>query len=246
MRRTGLLLCLVGLAGSLAGCSAGEAKRAQGLLQQAQVAEQSVRSEGFVIQIGFDAQGHSGGFAMEGGAELKGAGAGDFYVSGAPTGELATSAARFSFTAMRRGSTISVKTAAGMRTMPLPQAQSRLGTHISDPAQFLNIARYVKSVSVDSTTLDGKPVDRILGKIDTSKLVGSLGGLANNGLAKQLLERARLHLGDIRTVVFVARDTHLLQVMLADMDITAGGKTAHIHLSIALNRVNQPVAFPSL
>ena len=54
-----------------------------------------------------------------------------------------------------------------------------------------------------------------------------------------------MRLGDIRAVLFVAEDTHLLKVMFADMDIQAGGKTAHIHLSIALNGVNRPVAFPT-
>jgi hypothetical protein len=223
-----------------------DANRAQALLQQAQVASQSVRSEGFVMRISFDAQGHSGGFALQGGAQLKGATAGDFYLTGMPTGEMATSATQFSFTAVRRGSTITLRTPSGTRTLPVPQAQSQLGTSVGNPTKLLDLAQYVKSVSVSSTQLGGESADRIVGKLDTSKLIGSVGGLGKSGLMKQLLEKANVHFGDIRAVIFVARDTHLVKVMFADMDISAQGKQAHIHLSIALNRINQPVAFPTL
>jgi hypothetical protein len=36
-------------------------------------AQQSIRSEGLVMQLSFDAEGRSGGVAMQGGAQLKGA-----------------------------------------------------------------------------------------------------------------------------------------------------------------------------
>jgi hypothetical protein len=246
VRRILLAAVVAALTCSLAGCIGADANKAQALLQQAEVASQSVRSEGFVMRITFDAQGHSGGFALQGGAQLKGAGAGDFFLTGLPLGEMATSASKFTFTAVRRGSTITLRTPAGTRTVPVPQAQSQLGTNVGDPTKLLDLAKYVKSVSVDETKLGAESVDRIVGKLDTSKLIGSFGGLDKNGLAKQLFEKADVHFGDIRTVLFVARDSHLVKVMFADMDIGAQGKNAHIHLSIALNRINQPVAFPTL
>jgi hypothetical protein len=242
-----LIAAVVGaLTCSLAGCIGADANRAQSLLQQAEVASQSVRSEGFVVRITFDAEGQSGGFALQGGAQLKGAGAGDFFLTGLPTGAMATSASKFTFTAVRRGSTITLRTPAGTRTVPVPQAQSQLGTNVGNPTKLLDLAQYVTSVSVDQTNLGGEPADRIVGKLDTSKLLGSVGGFDKNGLAKQLFDKAGVHFGDIRAVLFVARDSHLVKVMFADMDIGAQGKNAHIHLSIALNRINQPVAFPTL
>lgn len=230
----------------LAGCVGADATRAQALLQQAQVAQQAVRSEGFVVRLTFEADGHSAGLGMQGAAQLKGAGAGDFYLKAIPLGELATaSAAQLNFTVVRRRGTVAFRTAAGTRTMSLPQAQTQLGAGVGNPTSFIDAARYVKSVSVDSTDLAGQPVDRIVGKLDTGKLMSSV-GVGANGFAKQLLDGAGVHVGDIRAVLFVARDTHLLKVMFADMDIHAGGKTGHMHLSIALNDVNQPVAFPTL
>jgi hypothetical protein len=245
MRRLTCLLALAALAPLASGCAGADANRAQALLQQAQAAQRAVRSEGFVIRLNFDAAGHSGGFAMQGGAQLKGANAGDFYITGQPTGEAMPSASELNFTAVRRGSTITVKTPAGTRTIPVQQASARLGTNAEDPTRLLDLARYVKSVSVDSTSLNGAPADRIVGKIDTSKLLGSLGGLDKNALAQQLLQRLGLQFGDIDAVLFVARDTHLVRMMFADMDIGAGGKKVHIHLSIALNDVNRPVDFPT-
>jgi hypothetical protein len=244
--RTLVAAAVAALTCSLAGCIGADANRAQALLQQAHVAAKSVSSEGFVMRISIDAQGRSGGFALQGGAQLKGAGAGDFYLTGMPTGEMATSASKFTFTAVRRGSLITLRTPSGTRTVPVPQAQSKLGTNVGNPTKLLDLAQYVKSVSVDSTQLDGTAVDRIVGKLDTGKLIGSVGNLEKNGLAKQLFEKAGVHFGDIRAVLFLARDTHLVKVMFADMAISAQGKQVHIHLSIALNRINQPVAFPDL
>src|SRR5436190_20192614 len=133
MRRLTCLLVLASLAVVAAGCAGAGANRAQALLRQAQAAQQSIRSEGFVMQLSFDADGRSGGFAMQGGAQLKGANAGDFYLTGQPTGALGAQAARFDLTVVRRGSTITVQTPAGTRTMPMPQAQSRLGMSVQDP-----------------------------------------------------------------------------------------------------------------
>jgi hypothetical protein len=245
MRRLTCLLALASLPALAAGCTGADASRAQALLQQAQAAQQSVRSEGFVMQLSVAAEGRSGGLAIRGGAQLKGANAGDFYLTGQPTGSLAAQAAQFNFTVVRRGSTITVRTPAGTRTMPISQAQSRLGMGVQDLTTFLDLARYVKSVSVSSTKLDGAPSDRIAGKIDTSKLLTSLGGHDNSGLAQQLLRRLGVRFGDVDAVLFLARDTHLVRVMLADMNIRAGGHNVHIHLSIVPNGVNRPVDFPT-
>ena len=247
MRRLTCLLALASLPVLAAACTGADASRAQALLQQAQAAQQSIRSEGFVMQISVDTQGRSGGLAIRGGAQLKGANAGDFYLTGHPTGALAAQAqaAQSDFTVVRRGSTITVQTPAGTRTMPVPQARSRLGVGVQDPARLLDLARYVKSVSVGATKLDGAPADRIVGKIDTSKLLGSLGGQDRSGLAQQLLHRLGVRFGDIDAVLFLARDTHLVRVLSVDMNIGAGGRNVHIHLSIVPNAVNRPVDLPT-
>ena len=245
MRRLTCLLALASLPLLAAACTGADAGRAQALLQQAQAAQQSIRSEGFVLQLTVDAEGRSGGLAIRGGAQLKGVSAGDFYVTGHPTGALAAQAAQSDFTVVRRGPMITVRTPAGTRTMSVPQAQSQLGMGVQDPTTFLDLARYVKSVSVGSTKLDGAPADRIVGKIDTSKLLGSLAGQDRSGLAQQLLHRLGVRFGDIDAVLFLARDTHLVRVMFADMNIRAGGRDVHIHLSIVPNDVNRPVDFPT-
>jgi len=235
-----ILACLVAPA-LLAGCVGADGRYAESLLQQAAAAQQSVRSEGIVMRFTMDADGHSGGVAMEGGAYLKGPNAGDFFMRGNGTGELALSGEATNFALVRRAGVVTVHAAGRTENMPVSEADAKFGPDVVDIAKFLDIAQYVKSVSVDETTLGGRPADRIVGKLDTSSL---LKGVA--GFGTQALGAAGVHFGDIRAVLFVPHDTHLVEVMFADMTITAGGHKGHMHMSVAVNGINKPVSFPTL
>jgi RNase P/RNase MRP subunit p29 len=238
MRRLACLLALALLPAALTGCAGADAKRAESLLQQASVAQRAVMSEQFVVRMTFGADGHSGGLAMQGGAQLKGTNAGDFYLTAVPTGELDSSA--MNFTVVRRGTVVTAREGATTRTLSLPQAQSQFGANLNQVTHLLDIARYVKSVSVDGSDLNGRPADRIVGTIDTGRML-SLGSLGD-----RLLGGAGLGFGDIHVTLFIPHDTHLVEMLFADMDMKVAAHTAHLHLSVTINHVNDPLTFPSL
>jgi hypothetical protein len=235
-----IVACLV-VPGLLAGCIGADGRRAELLLQQSAAAQQSVRSEGLVIRFTMDADGHSGGVTMDGGAYLKGPNAGDFFLRGTGTGELTMSGEATNFAVVRRAGVVTVSAAGHTENMPVSEADAKFGSDSVNVPKFLDVARYVKSVSVDETSLGSRPADRIVGKLDTSALFESVAGFGT-----QALKAAGVHFGDIRAVLFVPRDTHLVEVMFADMTITAGGHKGHMHMSVAVNGVNRPVVFPTL
>jgi hypothetical protein len=228
-------LLLVVLATGLSGCLGVDGPRAQALLQQAEQAQANVSSERFVMRFDIDADGHSASMAMQGGAYMKGPQAGDFYLTG--TGSGAPELASLNFTVVRHGGTAAFRMNGSTHSISLPQEQQQFGS----PTDYLDLARHVKSVSVDATTYNGRPADRIVGKLDTQGLLGSAGGLAT-----QALGAAGVHVGDIRAVLFVSRDTHLVEVMFADITMSARGHKVHMHLSIATSDVNKPVSIPQL
>lgn len=238
MRRLASALVLAVLTALLSGCVGADGKQAGSLLQQAGVAQRAVKSESFVVRLTFDAAGHSGGFAMQGGAQLKGANAGDFYLTAVPTGELDTSALHF--TIVSRGGVVTMRDGTGTHTLTLPQAQARLGTNPSRLTRLLDLARYVKSVSVDGANLEGRAADRIVGTLDTGRM------LSMSGVGGRLLGAAHIGFGDVKVTLFIPRDTHLVEMMFADMSIKAANQTAHIHMSVALDHVNDPLEFAAL
>jgi hypothetical protein len=230
-----LVLLLAG--GLLAGCTGADAKRAEALLQQAQLAQRHVRSEAFVLKLGVDAGGHSGSFDLQGGEYLHGPHAGDFFVQMEGAGFPGSSAVDVAIE--RRGTEMTVRAAGRTETLSAPAARARLGSGFGDPARFVDVAQYVKSVSVDKSDLNGRPADRIVGTIDLQRLLGSLGGLGSTALGS-----TGVNIGDARVVLFVPRDTHLVEVMLVDTTISGQGHTVHLHLSFALNGINRPLSFP--
>ena len=228
------LACLPLFTG-VAGCSTAEGRRAEALLQGANQALAAVRSEQFVMRFEVEAEGRKMTMAMQGGAYLKGGQAGDFYFT--MTADGAPELSSLNVTMVRRGGTASVRANGRTFSVPTPTAEQQFGS----PTQFLDLERYVKSVSVDETDLGDRPADRIVGKLDTQALIGSVSGLATKALGA-----AGVHFGDIRAVLFIPRDTHLMEVMFADLDVQAGGETAHMHISIARSGINKPLSFPLL
>lgn len=239
MRRWAGLLSIVCAGALLTGCTGADAKKAESLLLQAQQAQRRVASESFVMKLGIDTSGMSGEIDLQGGAYVRGAQAGDFYMT--MSGQGFPEAGALNYTVVRRGPTVTVRGGGQTLSMPVPAAQARLGQGFGDMAQMLDVAQYVKSVSVDSADFAGRPADRIVGTIDLQRLLGSFGGAGAAALGT-----AGVNLGDARVVLFVPRDTHLVEVMLADMTIKAHGESAKFHLSVALSGVNKPLTFPLL
>jgi hypothetical protein len=239
VRRFAFFLALFVVPVLAAGCVGADARRAEALLQQAEQAQRDVRSEGFVVRFTTDAEGRSAGVAMQGGAVLKGAGAGDFYLTASGTGQLESNA--LSFAVMRRAGTVTVREQGRTETLPVAAAQTRLGSEVGDFTKSLDVAQYVTSVSVGETELAGRPADRIVGKLDTKALLNGIGGMGS-----QSLGALGVDFGGIRAVLYIPRDTHLVEVMFADLDVKVAGHKAHLHVSVALNDVDQPVDFPTL
>jgi hypothetical protein len=239
MRRWAGLLSIVCAVALVTGCAGADARKAEALLLRAQQAQHRVVSESFVLKLGIDAPGVSGEIDMQGGAYVRGARSGDFYMT--MSGQGFPEAGALNYAVVRRGSTVAVHGGGQTLSMPVPAAQAKLGQGFGDMAQMLDFANDVKSVSVDSADFAGRPADRIVGTIDLQRLLGSFGGAGAAALGT-----AGLNLGDARVVLFVPRDTHLVEVMLADMTIKAHGESARFHLSIALSGINKPLTFPLL
>lgn len=239
MRRLATCLLTLLATGLLAGCGGVDAQRAQALLQQAQQAQQSVSSETFLMKLNVEAEGQSATIAMQGGGYLKGPSAGDFYV--AASGALPGGAGSLDLTVVKRDQTVTMRMNGQTQTLPLPAAESQLGSSLADPLQFADIARFVKDVSVSETDLAGRPADKLVGTLDTQGLVSGLGGISG-----KLFGDLGVHLGDVRVVLFIPRDSHLVETMLADMTISAQGKSAHFGMSFSVAGIDRPVAFPQL
>jgi hypothetical protein len=218
----------------VAGCSTAEGRQAEALLQRANEAQTAIRSEKFVVRFEVEAEGHKLTMGMQGGAYLKGPQAGDFAF--VMTADGAPELNSLNATIVRHGATATLHENGQSVTVPAPTAEQQFGS----PTQFLDLERYVKSVSVDETDLAGRPADRIVGTLDTQALVNTAGSLATKALGSDV------HIGDTRAVLFIPRDTHVVEVMFADLDIRAAGHTAHMHVSIATSGYNKPVAIPSL
>ncbi len=234
-RRIAAALACFATTALLAGCMGAEGKHAEALLQRATLAQDSVTSERFLLRAGIDVDGQSMTMVMQGGAYLKGKQAGDFYVTVSGSGVPEISALDMTLT--QRGNVAAIRSDGRTERMSVPAAEDQFGS----PTDMLEITRYVKSVSVDETTLRGRPADRIVGTLDTQAMLKSGGSLV-----KELLDSAGVHVGDIRAMLLVPRDTHLVQVTLADLDVTAHGEKAHMHLSLSVSDINKPVSIPQV
>ena len=234
MRRIAFSFATIVAVLGVAGCVGPDGQKAEALLQQAQQAQASVVSERFVMRFDIEAQGHQFSLAMDGGAYLRGPRRGDFAfsMSGSGVPELD----RLTMTVVKHGGVAAVRANGRTQEIPIPAVRQQFGS----PLQLLDLERYVSSVSVESSEYDGRPADKIVGKLDTQALIGSAGA------ATKLLDASGVHFGDIRAVLYIPRDTHRVEIMFADFDVKAGGETAHMHLSLATRDVNKPVSIPQL
>lgn len=235
MRRLSVLLALAALPLALVACTGADGQKAASLLDQARVAQQSVRSENFSLSATIDAAGKSVQVGATGGSILKGAGAGDFFADMTTT--VPGSASPTSMVMVKRGHTFTMTINGIAHRVPVPAS-----VKASAPTGFdLNaLTPYVKDVSVSSLDVNGVTDDEIVGTIDGDALLGNLAGL-DKGLFKGL----GASLGDIKVTLLIPRDSHLVETALIDMTMHVAKQSMHMSLSYAVTSVNQPVAFPS-
>ena len=236
MRRALTFLLLVASAVMLAGCAGPDGQKAADLLLQADAAQKALTSEQFSMRMNMSAVGQTVAMQMAGGGYLKGAQAGDVYItmSGqSPDGK------SMDATIVKRGDLVTVSADGQTQTLSAAQAQQQYGSQIQSMANGgFDFAKYVKSVKVTETTLPGgEAADQIVGVLDTQ-------GAATGSLGKDLGLGSLAHLDDTRAVLTISRKTHLVTAALIDMSMEFLGKKMTISLTYGLTGVNVPINFP--
>ena len=233
MRRFSFLLALVALPLVLAACTGADAKQAEDLLAQSQVAAKSVRSEAFSMRMSMDSSANSVVVDVIGGMVLKGTGAGDYY---ATVNSEAGSASPFDLVMVKRGSNMQLRFNGTTRTVPLPTSVKPAAAAGFD----LNaLTPYVKDVSVSKIDVNGRTEDDVTGTIDGNALLKSLPGVSTG-----LLSKVGGSMSDIKVSLFIPRDSHLVETALIDMTMHVANQSLHMNLSYAVTSVNQPLTFP--
>jgi hypothetical protein len=146
-----------------------------------------------------------------------------------------------SMTIVIRRNTLYVK--AGGRWARIPEPT---GGAAPDPLAGFDLTRYVTDVRVDrGVMVEGEPMDRITGVVDTSAalngLLGTLGGTGATGLGD-----ASDVLGDIRAVLYVSETTHLPMRTLVDLPMKIAGEKIVMHMDLVLTGVDEPVVIPAV
>jgi hypothetical protein len=235
MRITGLVAPLLASAALLSGCSPADARKAETILAQAQRSAQSLKTETFLIKLDMSAAGQSGEVDLQGGLSRTDGREGDFYVT--MTGSLPDGTAVPSTTVVERGGSVVVEANGRTETLPVARGTQQTGGTPSGVTNLMDLARFVKGGSVGETDFQGRPADKLVGILDTQSLLTS---------ASTLFDRLGVHLGDVRVVLYVPRDTHLVEAMIAHMSMTADGQSATVTMSLAVTGVNQPLTFPNV
>lgn len=233
MRRLTILLALAALPLLAAACTGADAKQAQDLLAQSQVAAQSVRSEGFTMQVTLTGAGESAAVDMQGGMLLKGARAGDFYAT--MTTSAAPGAAPVDAVMVKRGPLVQMHTNGVTRTFPFPAGSKQAAAGFDLNA----ITPYVKDVTVSPVDVNGQTEDKVVGTIDGDALLKSLPGVSTGVLAN-----LGASLGEIKVSLFIPRDSHLVETALLDMNMHVAKQTMHVAMSYGVASVNKPLTFP--
>jgi hypothetical protein len=234
----------------LAGCAAGpDGQRAQELLQQAQTANTNMKSATYVATLAFSGAGQKFELTMEGGALLKGQGAGDQFLrmrtEGLPA-ELGMSGNTMLM--VKRGNQITLTAAGRTQVIPAPTELAHDRSAWGSLAS-LGLASCVEKVDVqEGRNLNGEPATRIAGTVDTGCLLRSLVKLSGLGsLAGKSLDTSKLgdSVGDIKATLFVSERSHLLIGGLVSIRAHAQGKSLDVQFSYRLTSVDEPVRFPN-
>jgi hypothetical protein len=218
------------------GCSGADAQKAQALLDQTTLASANVKSISFSIRMWSSGapDGADFVFLLHGGAYNKGKNKGDSFLtmSGLPgMGEISM--------ATRHGHAY-VKARGKWAEVPLPAGYQ-------DPSAFagFDLAAYVTDVRVEAgLVVEGEPMSRVTGTIDTSAavkgLLSRLGAASGGSLPAEVTDS----LGDMRAVLYISDVTHLPMRALVDLPIHVAGEKITMHMDMVVTAVNEPVSIP--
>ena len=238
MRRL-FALALVGLFAAVAsGCSGVDAQEAQTLLDQSTTAMAKVRSVNFAMRIWTEGAPDGANYTvlMRGGGYERGRRAGEAYVT-ITSDDLPEIG---SMTMVVRRNALYVKAGGRWSRLPVPTGQAA-----ADPLSGFDLTRYVTDVRVDNGVLvEGEPMDKITGVIDTKAALNGLMSLGGTGSSS--LGSAADILGDIRAVLYVSQTTHLPMRTLIDMPIEFTGQKVVMHMDLVITGVDRRVPIPSV
>jgi hypothetical protein len=239
MRRM-LVLALLAVAFAVpAGCSGVDAQKAQTILDQSTTAMANVKSVSFAMRMWTSGGPDGTDFTvvMHGGGYEKGKRAGDAYVSMSSSDVPGFGA----MTVVVHGDTLWVKAGGRWERVPSPAGQGA-----ADPLAGFDLTRYVTDVRVDEGVMvNGEPMDRITGVVDTSAaLDGILGTLGGTGAAG--FGAAADIFGDIRAVLYVSESTHLPMRTLVDLPMNIAGERIVVHMDLVITGIDKPVDIPSV
>ena len=239
------LLCVLAVVPLLAGCTGAEALEAQHLLEQSQQAQANLSSQTFTANVTVEAKGQAFALKVTGGGYSKGAHAGDMFVDLSLTGAAALALPASTFRVVKRGSSVSMRMGTQRFTLPATQALGAAGASNTNPLSSFDIAKYVKDVKVEGgQVLNGKPVTKITGVLDTSSLVGDLGKLSSLAQRGGDVPKLDGSIGDTRVVGFIDDSSHLLIAALAEVTAHGDGLDAKVKLEYGLTSVNKRVQIP--
>ena len=227
------MIALAALPLALAACTGADARKAEDLLTQSQVAAQSVHSEAFSMRMTMDSAANSVVVDALGGMVLKGAGAGDYYATvSTPAGTTSP----VELVMVKHGSSVQLRIDGETHTVSLPSTVKPAAAAGFD----LNaITPYVKDVSVSTINVNGRVEDDVTGTIDGNALLQNLPGVSTGVLSK-----LGGSLSDIKVSLFIPRDSHLVETALIDMTLHVAKQSLHMSLSYAVTSVNKPLTFP--
>ena len=235
MRRLTVLLALIALPLLASACTGADAHKAEDLLAQSRVAAESVSSETFTMKVTVDAAGEGADVAAQGGMDLKGVGAGDFY---ATMTTAVPGAAPVDVVMVKRSGMLQMRLNGVSHTVSLP-AGLKPSTAAAAGFDLNAITPYVKDVSVSTIDVNGRTEDEVVGTLDGDALVTNL-----PGVSRGLLSGLGASVGDIKVQLFIPRDSHLVETALLDMTMHVGKQSVHMNMSYAVTSVNQPLTFP--
>lgn len=234
MRRFGVFLLTVVTAVALAGCSGGDAQRAQDLLQQSDKALEGLASYRFAGRLTVEAEGMEFTLVMRGGGNTRRAPSSYVTMRGEGIPGFAD------VTVVQSGQSLWLKVGGSWTRTEVPAGQP------TGLEQF-DLSPYVKDVSVrDGASVDGEPAVKVSGVLDTAGLfAGLLGSFGDtSGLAGLPAGDLEDVFGDIRVVIYISEVTHLPRRTLVDMPIEAEGQKVEVHLDFALDPSKRRVKVP--
>ena len=229
----------------VSGCNTVEGQRAQELLLEAQAAEAKLTSAAFEAGLSFTMTGQKVDVVIEGAGSKQGQ---FVQIRTQGMGDESLDAAF-----VLRGRSAWFRLNGPWERMPVPAGIDLGGSASLGSSAFQELTKHVQDVRVtEHQVVGGKPATIIAGEIDTVGLLGSLSKLSNlsgsapSGLG-ELPDFGELgaKIGDIRAVLTIDEETHLLSTALVKLSVEMAGEQLELELRYRLTAANEPVRIPS-